>query len=115
MKKRFKNTIFLTLLVIFGLLFLSDFFFTWNGINVYQVIEEANPLMKWIFNLDFRFALSIRIILLVLIIVGLIYLKNNHFNISLTILILAIILNFYIMSLHLEWYNKYIGMINMLF
>lgn len=95
--------------IVLGMLMMLDYCLTWIGVNELGVIEEANPLMVWLFNIGFAPSLLLRVIM-VSFVLYLIYVLSKFsdrlFKFTIT---LALTVNFAVILLHVRWlYLTYI-------
>lgn len=95
-------------LKILFLMQMSDFLLTWLGVNILDVVEEGNPFMVFLFNLDFFSALIIRFILVGIVIVGLNYVKKVEHILYEKVIKIGILANLIIHMMHICWIYVYI-------
>lgn len=88
-------------------LMILDFLFTYMGVNVFNFIEEANPLLAWIFNLPFFYAFIIRLSICFIISKLLKYIYKNNIAIYKKVIFFALSLNLFVMTLHIMWFTLY--------
>ena len=91
------------LLIILGVMMMSDYLLTWYGINHWGIIEEGNPLLKWLFEIDFTLSLIVRIIMVCLVIVAIYILHKKSERAFKFVILFGITVNFIIMLLHFNW------------
>lgn len=102
-KVKNKNDKSIMLLIILGVMMMSDYFLTWYGINHWGVIEEGNPLLKWLFEIDFTLSLIVRIIMVCLVIVAMYILHKKNERAFKFVISFGITANFIVMLLHFNW------------
>lgn len=96
------------LVLLLGVLQISDFLFTWFGINVIEVIEEGNFLMIWLFDLTFWQAAFIRFLLITIIIITLSFIRNESRKGFLIVMFFGLFFNIIITYMHYMWLLPYL-------
>lgn len=89
-------------------LMLIDFLLTYIGVSI-GVIKEGNPLIAWSFNLPYWQSIGVRLISVLLVFIPLLILYRMNPNVYKKVLILAYIVNFIIIIIHLYWIITKLG------
>lgn len=80
-----------------------DYILTYMGIRIYGVVEEANVLMQWLFELPLAIGLGVRALLAMLVLAPFMLLKSLDKNAYRKTLITALSINLIIIILHERW------------
>lgn len=80
-----------------------DFLLTYWGINTLGVVREANPLMVFMFEINFPLALFIRVMSILTIYWLLVEIKSKHKESYRNVVAMGIICNIFVMYLHYQW------------
>lgn len=86
-----------------------DFLLTYLGINYIGCIEEANPIMVWLFALPFATAFIIRIIIGIIIYFIYKFIQENAEITYKKIIIFALAVENYTILLHVKWILLYLS------
>lgn len=90
-------------LKIFFIIYMTDYFLTYAGINFYQIIEERNPFLQNFFNLPIFISLLIRLFFAVIIIGSIKYLGIIRSNYCKPLLYFAITIYTIVLLMHIRW------------
>ena len=89
--------------IVLYILMTIDFLYTYIGIRYIGVITEANPIMVWLFELDFLPALAVRILIMT-VLVGLVcYIREIEHKWYSKLMGIVLIGNIFAIFLHLNW------------
>jgi hypothetical protein len=79
-----------------------DYVLTYIGIRI-GIIEEANPIMKWLFELSFMDGIIIRIAISILLLIPYYFIKKTRIKIYNKLIIIVCVGYSLIFLLHLSW------------
>jgi len=85
-----------------------DYTLTYIGINILYFIDEANPLMAWIFQLPFTTGFLIKFIYTSCITVFLDYCIKTNIRMIPPAINLCLAVNLVILAMHISWIMKYL-------
>ena len=82
---------------------IMDFLYTYIGVCCLGVIEEGNPLLVWLFTLDFHIALLIRVIMGLFLISAIIYIREKEHKSYNFVVGLGLVVNIGVTFMHWNW------------
>lgn len=93
-----------------SLLMLADFLLTWFGVNTIDYVEERNPLMVWLMELNsFYLALACRLAIIIMVVLLSMVISKNDKKVFNQVVLIGIILNIGVLIIHLFWvYDFYL-------
>jgi len=85
-----------------------DFILTYIGINILQFIEEANPFLINLFEVNLFIAVILRTLHITLIFLCLDYIRTKKEKLYNNIVNFSLILNVAVFALHIRWLALYL-------
>lgn len=89
--------------VLLFLMMIIDFIFTFIGINIYEIIEEGNILLIWLFKMPFPISFLIRIGFSLLLIYLCEYIYESNYKYYKQFIYFAIGINTCVILIHFKW------------